>query len=226
MGLVPTTVNGPGLGLCALDALVIRCPSWTRWRSYSRRSERVARCAERHHLLQHEEKRQVDAARPSLGCTSTIGGDPAQPSCTRPRRAASLSDGTTRGDRSWSPLWPRCAAFARLKTRHKLREKTQPVLQLSIAVGIPVTRYPPGSRAGLLPPSPLRTTRASFPACRSSLANAPLRTRFHDGQSLAMDLGMTVRMEQHAVFGTVGTAMRAPHEMMGFFAYPPNYVVH
>src|SRR5215475_13463286 len=32
MGLVPTTVNGPGLGLCALAALVIRCPSLTRWR--------------------------------------------------------------------------------------------------------------------------------------------------------------------------------------------------
>ena len=35
----------------------------------------------------------------------------------------------------------------------------------------------PGSRAGLLPPSPLRTARASFPACRSSLANAPCGTR-------------------------------------------------
>src|SRR5919108_6365550 len=73
---------------------------------------------------------------------------------------------------------------------------------------------PPGSRAGLLPPSPLRTTRASFPACRSSLANALLRTRFHDGQSLAMDLGMTVRMKQRTVFGTVRAAMRAPHQMM------------
>ena len=72
----------------------------------------------------------------------------------------------------------------------------------------------PGSRARLLPPSPLRTTRASFPACRSSLANALLWTRFHYGKSLAMDLGMTVRVKQHAVFGTVGTAMRAPHEMM------------
>ena len=35
----------------------------------------------------------------------------------------------------------------------------------------------PGSRAGLLPPSPLRTARARFPACRSSLANAPCGTR-------------------------------------------------
>jgi hypothetical protein len=35
----------------------------------------------------------------------------------------------------------------------------------------------PGSRAGLLTPSPLRTARASFPTCRSSLANAPCGTR-------------------------------------------------
>src|SRR5262249_5486409 len=58
-------------------AVVIRCPSWTRWWSYSLRIERVARCAERSHLLQCEETRQGDAARPSLGCTSTTGGDPA-----------------------------------------------------------------------------------------------------------------------------------------------------
>ncbi len=32
--------------------------------------------------------------------------------------------------------------------------------------------------------TPLRTTRASFPACRSSLANALERTRFHHSQSL------------------------------------------
>jgi hypothetical protein len=36
----------------------------------------------------------------------------------------------------------------------------------------------PGSRARLLPLSPLRTARASFPACRSSLANAPCGTRW------------------------------------------------
>ena len=40
--------------------------------------------------------------------------------------------------------------------------------------------------------TPLRTAHASFPAYRSSLANARLRTRFHHGQSLAMDLGVTV----------------------------------
>src|SRR5712671_883219 len=36
----------------------------------------------------------------------------------------------------------------------------------------------PGSRAGLLPPSPLRTARESFPSSSSSLANAPCGTRW------------------------------------------------
>src|SRR3989475_4939768 len=36
---------------------------------------------------------------------------------------------------------------------------------------------PPGSQAGLLPPSPLRTARESFPSSSSSLANAPCGTR-------------------------------------------------
>src|SRR6266568_6277588 len=49
----------------------------------------------------------------------------------------------------------------------------------------------PGSRAGLLPPSPLRTARASFPACRSSLSNARGRARLCYVQRLAMDLPMT-----------------------------------
>src|SRR5712692_7841530 len=35
----------------------------------------------------------------------------------------------------------------------------------------------PGSRAGLLPPSPLRTARESFPSSSSSLANAPCGAR-------------------------------------------------
>jgi catechol 2,3-dioxygenase-like lactoylglutathione lyase family enzyme len=34
-----------------------------------------------------------------------------------------------------------------------------------------------GSRGGLLPPSPLRTARTSFPVSRSSLSNVLLRTR-------------------------------------------------
>jgi hypothetical protein len=79
---------------------------------------------------------------------------------------------------------------------------------------MPVTRHPPGSRARLLPPSPLRTTRASFPACRSSLANALWRTRFHHRQSLAMDLGLAVWMEPYAVFSMVRAAVCAPHEML------------
>jgi NAD(P)-dependent dehydrogenase (short-subunit alcohol dehydrogenase family) len=46
------------------------------------------------------------------------------------------------------------------------------------------SREKPGSRARLLPPSPLRTTRASCPACRASLAHALGRTRFHHGAPL------------------------------------------
>src|SRR5207244_1568824 len=40
-----------------------------------------------------------------------------------------------------------------------------------------ISLSPPGSRAGLLPPSPLRTARESFPSSSSSLANAPCGTR-------------------------------------------------
>jgi hypothetical protein len=54
----------------------------------------------------------------------------------------------------------------------------------------------PGSRAGLLPSSPLRTTRASFPACRSSLPNAPYRTRLCHVERLAVDLPVTVGMQE------------------------------
>jgi hypothetical protein len=62
-----------------------------------------------------------------------------------------------------------------------------------IAVGMPVAQHPPGSRAGLLPPSPLRTTRAScrdrnaaratvgreFPTCTLSVVQAG--ASFHRG---------------------------------------------
>jgi hypothetical protein len=41
-----------------------------------------------------------------------------------------------------------------------------------------------GSQTGLLPPSPLRTARASFPASSSSLSNALLRTRSCQGHGL------------------------------------------
>jgi len=57
---------------------------------------------------------------------------------------------------------------------------------------MPFTQHPQGSWARLLPSSPLRTTRASFPAGRSSLANAPVRTRLHDGQSLVWTWGGVV----------------------------------
>ena len=43
-----------------------------------------------------------------------------------------------------------------------------------------------GSRGGLLPPSPLRTARASFPASSSSLSNALLRTRSCQGTAFTI----------------------------------------
>ena len=45
----------------------------------------------------------------------------------------------------------------------------------------------PGSRAGLLPSSPLRTARASFPACRSS--------RLTSSDALLVSLAMTCGVE-------------------------------
>jgi hypothetical protein len=51
-----------------------------------------------------------------------------------------------------------------------------------------------GSRAGLLPPSPLRTARMAFTVGRSSLSNALLRTRWRHVQRLVMDLSMAVGM--------------------------------
>ncbi len=62
----------------------------------------------------------------------------------------------------------------------------QPVIDLtrgySSGKGGDVSITPaPSSREALPPPSPLRTTRASFPACRSSFSNAPCGTRFRDG---------------------------------------------
>jgi len=91
----------------------------------------------------------------------------------------------------------------RATLKHSLLAQKRALWPVRFRVKAPVARRPPGSRAGLLPPSPLRTTRASFPACRSSLANARSRTRFHHGYPLAMDPGVTVRMEQYTVFGTV-----------------------
>src|SRR6266566_4296580 len=104
--------------------------------------------------------------------------------------------------------WPRTPARA---THHRPTSRWVGTRRVAIWY---VSSSPPGSRARLLPPSPLRTTRASCPACRSSLANALWRTRFHDGPSLAVDLGMAGWMEQDAVFDMVRAAVCAPHQMM------------
>src|SRR5919109_5409556 len=76
--------------------------------------------------------------------------------------------------------------------------------------------YPrsPGSRAGLLPPSPLRTARASFPACRSSLSNAPCGTRWCHIQRLAMDLPVAVGVQEDTVLCGVPAPMGPPDYMM------------
>jgi hypothetical protein len=55
---------------------------------------------------------------------------------------------------------------------------------------------PPGSREAVMPPSPLRTARARFRACRSSFSFRPFhRTRFQHREFLAMNLAMTIGME-------------------------------
>jgi len=54
-------------------------------------------------------------------------------------------------------------------------------------------------REALLPPSPLRTTRADFTACRSSLSNAPCATRVRYGETLAMRSLMAFWVEQDAI---------------------------
>jgi len=67
----------------------------------------------------------------------------------------------------------------------------------------------PGSRAGLLPPSPLRTARESFPSSSSSLANAPCGTRScHSGTTStirAWSLHTVIRAESAPV--SVATAV-------------------
>src|SRR5262245_4496746 len=71
-----------------------------------------------------------------------------------------------------------------------------------------------GSRTALPPSRPLRSARASFPACRSSLSNARLRTRFPYFQPLAVDLSMAIRVYQETVFCRVCTASRSPHDVV------------
>ena len=72
----------------------------------------------------------------------------------------------------------------------------------------------PGSQTGLLPSSPLRTTRASFPACRSSLSNAPCGTRLCHVERLAMDLPMTVRMQEHPIVRRIAATVGSPDGVM------------
>ena len=58
----------------------------------------------------------------------------------------------------------------------------------------------PGSQVGSHPPSPLRTERASFPALRSSMTNAPSGTR-QTGFAIGriMNLTGTVGMAQEQI---------------------------
>ncbi len=59
-------------------------------------------------------------------------------------------------------------------------------------------------------PPPLRTARDTFASSSSSLSDAPFRTRFHFWASLAVNLLMAGRMEQHAVLELVATTLRSP----------------
>jgi hypothetical protein len=64
-----------------------------------------------------------------------------------------------------------------------------------------------GSRRTLLPSSPLRTVRESFPSYRSSRSNALSgRTRFLNVNALAVYPPVTIRMQQHTVLGFVWAA--------------------
>src|SRR5206468_643337 len=72
----------------------------------------------------------------------------------------------------------------------------------------------PGSRAGLLPPSPLRTARESFPSSSSSLANAPCGTRWCHIQRLAMDLPVAVGVQENTVVCGITASMCPPDHMM------------
>jgi hypothetical protein len=74
--------------------------------------------------------------------------------------------------------------------------------------------HPPGSRAGLLPPSPRRTARASFPASRASLANAPGRTRLCSVQRLAMDVPVTGGMQEPPVVCRLAAPVGPPDSVM------------
>src|SRR5262249_2122173 len=62
--------------------------------------------------------------------------------------------------------------------------------------------------------TPLRTARASFPACRSSLLNARGRARLCSVQRLAMDLPMTGGMQEHPVVCCITASVGPPDDVM------------
>src|SRR2546422_7567087 len=85
---------------------------------------------------------------------------------------------------------------------------------------------PPGSRAGLLPPSPLRTAHESFPSSSSSLSNAPCGTRWCHIQRLAMDLPVAVGVQEDTVLCRVHPDLwYTVPPMKGGIRYGP-YTVH
>src|SRR5262249_55270860 len=56
-----------------------------------------------------------------------------------------------------------------------------------------------GSRVMLPPPRPLRTARTGFPVSSSSLSNALLGTRLCHVYPVAMDVLVTVGVQQHPI---------------------------
>src|SRR5262245_41623340 len=82
------------------------------------------------------------------------------------------------------------------------------------------TSSTPGSREALLPPSPLRTVRDSFPSYRSSLPFCPSkRTRLFHSQSLAMHRSVTIGMQQDPVLTGLRSPFGSPDEVV---ALPPG----
>src|SRR5881296_3510654 len=60
----------------------------------------------------------------------------------------------------------------------------------------------------------VRDTAHSFPACRSSLANAPCGTRWCHIQRLAMDLPVAVGVQKDTVVRSILAPMHAPDAVM------------
>jgi len=92
----------------------------------------------------------------------------------------------------------RCASL--LGVMIVLKPRTRPVV-LVPARPLPTGcwRTVSGKEVALPSPPPLRTARDSFPSSSSSLSNAQGRTRFRYIQPSAMDLSMTVRVEEYTV---------------------------